>query len=167
MAQTQLTVPVRDGYNFGIGADLLSGAPLNQPVRNDVINSVAGAEGATVDFVIQRCQSTHDLEQTLGISAEASCGCASFGAGVSDRFKFAMSAKIQSSSLFMTITATVKLKVLSIDAPALTPEAIKLLDHLYAVRLVNGDQRGACRVSHHRHHLGGGGRADRYGHHRQ
>jgi hypothetical protein len=128
MAQTQLTVPLRDGYNFGIGADLLSGAPLNQPVRNDVINSVAGAEGATVDFVIQRCQTTHDLEQALGISAEASYGSACFGAGISDRFKFAMNARIQSSSLFMTITATVKLKVLSIDAPTLTPEAIQVLD---------------------------------------
>ncbi len=74
MAQTQLTVPVRVGYNFGVGADLLSGAPMNQPVKNDIINSVADAEGSSVNFVIQRIQTTRDLEQTLGISAEASYG---------------------------------------------------------------------------------------------
>jgi hypothetical protein len=54
--QTQVTVPVRDGYNFGVGADLLSGAPMNKPVNNDVINSIAGAGGATVNFVVQRIQ---------------------------------------------------------------------------------------------------------------
>jgi len=139
MAQTQVSVPIRDGYNFGVGVDLLSGAPMNKAVRNDVINSVAGAEGATVNFIVQRIQTTHDLEQSLGISAEASYGSPSFGAGVSARFAFAKSAKIQSSSLFMTITATVKLKVTSIDAPVLTPEAAAVADRpdIFAQRFGN------------------------------
>jgi hypothetical protein len=139
MPQMQLEVPVRDGYNFGVGADLLSGAPLNKPVINDVINSIANAEGSSVNLIVQRIQTTHELEQALGISAEASYGSPSFGAGVSARFDFAKSAKVQSSSLFMTITATVKLKVLSIDAPALTPEASKLLDNpiIFAQRFGN------------------------------
>ena len=139
MPQMQLDVPVRDGYNFGVGADLLSGAAMNKPVSNDLINSIDHAEGATVNMIVQRIQSTHELEQALGISAEASYGSPSFGAGISGRFDFAKSAKVQSSSLFMTVTATVKLKVLSIDAPFLTPEAAKLVDNpaIFAQRFGN------------------------------
>jgi hypothetical protein len=137
--QTQVDVPVRDGYNFGVGADLLSGAVMNKPVNNDTINSVDHAEGATVNVIVQRIETTHDLEQALGISAEASYGSPSFGAGVSGRFNFAKSAKVQSRSLFMTVTATVKLKVLSIDAPALTEAAAKLVDNpaIFAQRFGN------------------------------
>ncbi len=139
MPQMQLDVPVRDGYNFGVGADLLSGAAMNKPVNNEVINSIAHAEGATVNVIVQRIQTTHELEQALGISAEASYGSPSFGAGISGRFNFAKSAKVQSSSLFMTVTATVKLKVLSIDAPVLTPEAAQLVDNppVFAQRFGN------------------------------
>ena len=135
----QLDVPVRDGYNFGVGADLLSGAAMNQPVSNSIINSIGHAEGATVNMIVQRIQTTHELEQALGISAEASYGSPSFGGGISGRFDFAKSAKVQSSSLFMTVTATVKLKVLSIDAPLLTPEAAQLVDNppIFAQRFGN------------------------------
>jgi len=139
MAQTQLTVPVRPGYNFGVGADLLSGAPMNKSVNSDVISSVVGAGGSSVNFVVQRIQTTQDLEQALGISAEASYGSPSFGSGVSARFDFAKTAKIQSNSLFMTVTATIKLKVLSIDAPALTDEASRVVDRpdIFAQRFGN------------------------------
>jgi hypothetical protein len=139
MAQFDLTVPIRPGYNLGVGADLLSGAPRNKAVISDVLKSVDDAEGASINFVIERCESTRDLEQSLGISAEASYGSPSFGAGVSARFDFAKSAKIQSSSLFMSIIATIRLKVLSIDAPTLTPEASKLVDRqdIFAQRFGN------------------------------
>jgi hypothetical protein len=140
MAQTQLTVPVRDGYDFGVGADLLSGAAMNQPVNaGAAVTSIDHAEGITVNFVVQRIQTTSDLEQALGIDAEASYGSPSFGAGVSARFNFAKNAKIQSSSLFMTVTATVKLAVLSINAPSLTPEASKVVDRpdIFAQRFGN------------------------------
>src|SRR4051795_7925528 len=101
--QTQLTVPVRVGYDFGIGADILSGAPMNKAVSSDEIDSILHAEGSTVQFIVQRCQTTHELEQALNIDAEASYGSASFGAGISDRFTFVKNSKIQASSLFMTI----------------------------------------------------------------
>src|SRR5436305_2054103 len=115
--QTQVTVPVRAGYDFGVGADLLSGAPMNKSVSSDQISSIDHAGGSTVGFIVQRCQTTHELETALNIDAEASYGSASFGAGISDRFEFAKNAKIQSSSLFMMIISVVKLKTLSINAP--------------------------------------------------
>lgn len=139
MAQMQLTVPIRNGYNFGVGADLLSGEAKNQPVRNDVISSVKGAEGASVGFEIQRITSTSELEEALGIDAEASYGSPSFGAGVSDRFNFAKKSKVQASSLFMTLIARVSLKILSIDAPFMTKEASDLVDRpdIFAQRFGN------------------------------
>jgi hypothetical protein len=139
--QTQVTVPVRDGYDFGVGADLLSGAAMNQPVKNGpgIVTAIEHAGGNIVNFVVQRIQTTHELETALGIDAEASYGSPSFGAGVSARFSFAKNAKIQSSSLFMTITATVKLAVLSINAPALTAEAAAVVDRpdIFAQRFGN------------------------------
>lgn len=138
--QTQVTVPIRDGYDFGVGVDLLSGAVMNQPVNaGAAVTGVEHVGGITVDFIVQRIQSTSDLEQALGIDAEASYGSPSFGAGVSARFNFAKSAKIQSSSLFMTVTATVKLPVLSINAPSLTLEAGKVVDRpdIFAQRFGN------------------------------
>jgi hypothetical protein len=139
MAQTELSVPFRDGYNFGTGVDLLSGAKKNKPVNNDVINAVDHAGGATVDFTVQRIETTHDLETSLGIDAEASYGSPSFGAGVSARFSFVKKSKIQKNSLFMSITVTVKLKSLSIDAPSLTTEASKVVDRpdIFAQRFGN------------------------------
>lgn len=137
--QTQVTVPVRAGYDFGVGADLLSGSPMNQPVSSGQIDSIAHAAGATVGFIVQRCQTTHDLETALNIDAEASYGSVSFGAGISDRFTFAKNSRIQSTSLFMTIVSVVKLKTLSINAPTLTPEAAKLVDRpdIFAQRFGN------------------------------
>jgi hypothetical protein len=88
---------------------------------------VTQAAGATVDFQVQRIHSTAELEQALKIDAEASFGCAAFGAGVSARFGFARSSKVQSSSLFMSVTAEVELAHLSVDDPALTADAEKLV----------------------------------------
>ena len=113
---------------------------MNQPVNaGAAVTTIAQASGITVNFVVQRIQTTHDLEQALGIDAEASYGSPSFGAGVSARFDFAKNAKIQSSSLFMTVTATVKLAVLSINAPSLTPAAASVVDRpdIFAQRFGN------------------------------
>jgi hypothetical protein len=89
MAQTQVTVPVRDGYDFGIGADLLSGAAMNQSVNGGAaVTSIEHAKGITVNFEVQRIQTTHDLEEALGIDAEASYGIPYFGEVFSDLFNF-------------------------------------------------------------------------------
>src|SRR5438045_9767023 len=108
MTQMQFDVPVRDGYNFGVGADLLSGEPRNQSVSSDVINTVSGGNQGS-GIVVQRIRRTQELEELLGIDAEASFGSASF-AGSSARFNFAKACKVESSSLFMAITARVELK---------------------------------------------------------
>lgn len=126
MSQTQVTVPFRNGYNFGVGVDLLSGEPRNQSVNSDVINSNSeGNRGSGI--VIQRIRTTKGLEEILGIDAQASLGTALF-AGNSARFDFVKDCRVESSSLFMAIAARVSLKVLSIDAPSLRKEASAVVD---------------------------------------
>jgi hypothetical protein len=127
MAIVQVTVPYVNGYDFGVGADLATGSPMGKVV-NAPASPVDQAGGATVNFKVRRIQSTEELEQALNIDVEASYGCGAFGAGGSARFAFAKSAKIQSSSLFMSVTAQIELGFLSIDDPVLSQDAQSLMD---------------------------------------
>jgi hypothetical protein len=147
----QATVPFRQGYNFGVGADLISGSPMAKVV-DDHHSTVTQAGGAIVDFNVERVRTTHDLEESLGIDVDASYGSAAFGAGIEARFNFAKKSQIHTSSLFMTLTATVTLAFESIDDPALTSDASSLVDRqdLFENRFgnvfVRGLQRGGLFV---------------------
>jgi len=127
MAIGQITVPYRPGYDFGVGAVLATGSPMGKVVTGDA-TPVENAAGATVNFEVQRIQSTEELEEALGIDAEASYGSGSFGASVSARFSFAEKAKIHNESLFMLIKTEVKLEEMSIDDPKLTDSAKALVE---------------------------------------
>ena len=145
MALTQVEVPYKKGYDFGIGVDLASGSPMNKVVGS-AYSGVESALGATTQFEVTRIYSTSELETKLGIGVEVSFGCGLFGS-VSARFDFAKSSKIQSSSLFMTITASVELAFNSIDEPTLTQEAGQLANQppLFANRYGNMFVRGVGR----------------------
>lgn len=110
-------VPFRLDDNIGIGIDSASG-DRKSLVVNPVTGQPQGARGSTSEFNIARIFQTSDLETALNIDAAASAGIASF-AGVSARFNFAKQMKVQSSSLFMVVTAFVQLASESIEAPAL------------------------------------------------
>jgi hypothetical protein len=151
MAIRQITVPWTPGYDIGVGADLASGSPMNSPVKPDA-TPVDRAGGANIDMQIQRIHSTEDLEKALGIDVEASYGSAAFGSGVSARFSFAQKSKVQSSSLFMSVTARIELAFQSIDAPHLTDAAVKaaenpeLFEQQYGNMFVRGLGRGGLFV---------------------
>lgn len=151
MSIQQIQVPYREGYDIGIGADLLSGGPLAKAAMGEV-TGVEAAGGATVNFTVARIHTTSDLEEALGIDVDASYGSAAFGAGVSDRFTFAHNSKVQSSSLFMSVTVTVELQFLQLDTPSLTPDAASLVDRpdqfepRYGNVFVRGLQRGGIFV---------------------
>jgi hypothetical protein len=151
MAIRQVTVPYQKGYNVGVSADLATGSPMGKAV-DGTATKVQGAGAATVTFTVSRIQATEELEEALGIDAEASYGCGSFGAGVSARFSFAKKSKIQTSSLFMLVTAQVELAFESIDDPALTRDAGDLLNRpdvfnaRYGNVFVRGVQRGGLFV---------------------
>src|SRR6516162_4395205 len=138
----QVNSPWIEGYDFGVGVDLMSGSPMNLAVVDQ--HSNAGGAGATVGFRVSQVRSTSDLEQSLGIDVDASYGSVMFGAGVKARFDFAKSSAIQSTSLFMAVTATVQLAFESIDAPALTGTAGQTVDRqdIFEARFGNMFVRG-------------------------
>lgn len=153
MALVQVQVPYRDNYDFGIGVDLATGSPMGRVVGGGAgdVSGVVGAGGATTSYDISRIHTTEALEKKLGIHAEASYGVGVFGS-VSARFDFAQSSKIQTSSLFLAITATVVLEVQSIDDPTLTPPALELASrptdfaNRYGNMFVRGIGRGGLFV---------------------
>ncbi|WP_062356714.1 PASTA domain-containing protein [Herbidospora yilanensis] len=122
MGLLNITVPNIRAYDFGVGVDRLSGAPMTRAVTATQTPPEASA-GRTMSFEVTRIESSEELERKLGIDIEASAGCASFGAGASARFSFMKDSKVHSSCLFMTITSVVRLADLSIDQPTLTSEA--------------------------------------------
>jgi hypothetical protein len=134
----ELKLPHHPSYDFGFGIDRLSGARLNLAVKNDA-QEPAYASGAIMTFNVSRISSTSDLQQQLGIDLEASYGCATFGAGVSARFSFSESSAVHSSSLFMTVTATVDAADMSIGEVVLTDEAAKMVDNPDAFTARYGD----------------------------
>lgn len=145
MALVQVTVPYRDNYDYGIGVDLTSSSPMGKVV-DGAVSGVEGAGGATASYDVTCIHTTSELETKLGIDAEASYGCSAF-AGVSARFNYAKQSKIQSSSLFMTVIASVVLEVLSIDDPTLTPAAAEIVNRadVFSTRYGNMFVRGIGR----------------------
>jgi hypothetical protein len=146
MTITSKMVPYVKSYDYGIGAHLATGSPMNKVV-DGVVSGVQDAMGAAKEFEIQQITSTSALESALGIDAEASYGIGAFGS-VNARFNFAKRAKIQNSSLFLAIIATVKLEYRSIDEPTLTSAAREIFGNseLFATRygtmFVRGIDRG-------------------------
>jgi hypothetical protein len=59
MALVQITVPYRDGYDYGVGADLATGSPMGKVVGG-AFSGVEDAVGATTKFAIARIHSTAD-----------------------------------------------------------------------------------------------------------
>jgi hypothetical protein len=128
MALVTVQIPHQKTLDFGIGVDSNTTSPMNKVVQGE-ISGVVGADAAKAGFHISRIQSTHELEKVLKIDVNASYGSVAFGAGVADRFSFASRSKIQTSSLFMVITAEVELATHSIDEPTLTPNAAAMVDN--------------------------------------
>jgi hypothetical protein len=135
MAVQVVNLPHHSGMDFGVGIERLSGAPMNQAV-NPTPTPPLLAGGSTQSFEVSRVRSTRDLQTSLGIDIEASYGCATFGAGASARFSYLKESQVSSSTLFMTVTATVHHADQSIDNPVLTPPASGVVNQpeLFATR---------------------------------
>jgi len=119
---------------------------MNSPVKSEA-TPVDNAGGANVDIQIQRIHSTEELERALSVDVEASYGSGAFGPSVSARFSYAKNSKVQSSSLFMSVSVKVELGFLSIDTPQLTDEAAEVIENpeLFEARYGNMFVRGLGR----------------------
>lgn len=140
----QVEVAYSHGLDIGIGVASSSGSPMGKAVKGSV-DGVEYALGSTSQFEISRITSTSDLEQVLGIDADASYGIGLFNA--SARFAFAKNAHVQTESLFMAITARVTLSFLQVDNPVLEDEAAALVDRpdVFATRYGDMFVRGVSR----------------------
>ena len=139
----QVQLPYTRGYDYGIGVNLSTGGPKNLAVTG-AVTGVEGNPGASYGFEVTRIRSTSEIEQALGVSANANYGFASFGAGAEARFNFAKRARVQNSSLVMLVTAYVEMGFKQIDQPDLHPDAQEIQGNaaLFAQRYGNMFVRG-------------------------
>ncbi|HTX96170.1 MAG TPA: hypothetical protein VME67_15700 [Mycobacterium sp.] len=122
MVDHNITVPAGHGYDLHLGIDALTLDAKNRVV-DGAATTAEGGGGSDSSFIMKRVESTSDLMKALGVDVDASVGSVLFGASAKERFSYAQSQHVQSSSLFMTITASVELPDLSIDEPVLTSAA--------------------------------------------
>lgn len=151
MELSEITLPSRGTFDFGVGLDRLSGTTKNLAVK-PTPSAPDFALGGQQSIDVSRVTSTHDLQRSLGIDVNASYGCASFGAGASARFSFAENSQIHSSSLFMTVTCTAMCPDLSIPECMLTDAATSvagnndLFDQRYGNMFARSCKRGGLFV---------------------
>jgi hypothetical protein len=126
MSLPELIVPHRAGLDYGVGVDAASLA-VKSKVVNPITQTVPDAQGVAHQFFdVSRVTSTRELETKLSINVNASYG-APF-AGVSARFDFSQDAKVQTSSLFLSLTCTIRLTGVSIEAPQITADAATVVE---------------------------------------
>jgi len=125
MALRQITVPIINGYDLGVGVDYATGDSRGLAVMQNA-TTTTGSDGASGTLRVQRITSTSDLLEQFGVHAEASYG-AFFGPNVSARFDLGRRASVNTFQLFMAVTGQLELATLSIDDPQLTPQAAQLL----------------------------------------
>lgn len=146
MPLREVLVSFARDYDFGIGVDFASGSPMARVV-DGTPSTVRQASGAGVDMSVSRITTSADLEQSLGIDVDASAGSGLFGASAEAAFHFAQEVGVQTTSLFMAVTINLELAFLSINDPALTPDASSLVDRpdVFASRFGNMFVRGISR----------------------
>jgi hypothetical protein len=93
----------REGFNFGLGVLSADRDPRDLAVTGTV-NQAPGI-GSIGHIHLTRVQTMEELENHLGIDAEASAGIGLFSA--SARFKFAVDSKVQTLSLTLIVTGEV------------------------------------------------------------
>ena len=117
-------VPYQEGYDFGIGVDSATGDSRQMGIVGTQ-TQVKSAPGGSGGFEVIKIETTKDMEDQLGISADASGGVGPFSA--SARFNFARDSKVQSKSISVLLTCTRLKGFTQIDKPVLDDDAAKLM----------------------------------------
>jgi hypothetical protein len=136
-----VVVPYQEGHAFGMGIKSATGGRMQLGVVG-AVTQIAGASGGSGSFQMTRIQSTSELEDHLGISADASGGVGLFSA--SDRFNFVKDCKVQTTSITLLLHCTRQFGFKQIDEPGLSPSAADLVSQ-GRVDLF-GDRFGDCFV---------------------
>jgi hypothetical protein len=117
-------VPYQFGYDYGIGVKSSTGGRM-QLGATGTPAQVKDASGGSGGFQMIKITQTSDLEDHLGISADASAGVGLFSA--SDRFNFSRDCKIQTNSIALLLTCSQLNGFEQIPQPALSDAAAALV----------------------------------------
>jgi hypothetical protein len=121
-----MKIPYREGYDFGVGVHRASGEPLARGVVG-AVTGVDGAPGGLGGLSVFQIDTMQELEEDLGISAEASGGISLFSA--SARFNYARRCKIQGYSITLILSAIFRGGFRQIDEPELHPNAENIVEN--------------------------------------
>jgi len=116
----QVMVPYVRGYDYGIGVLFASGSPMGMAVSGTP-TSVQGGGGGIGDFNFQQIQNSRDLEEQLGISADAGAAVGLFSA--SDQFAYVKACKLQTYSLALLIWCKKSFSYQQFDEPKINDTA--------------------------------------------
>ncbi|MEU7283499.1 hypothetical protein AB0A69_32720 [Streptomyces sp. NPDC045431] len=125
MVLQQEEVPIRNGYDVGIGVAMASGSPMALGAVGAVTPPQIGT-GGSGSFVFRRIETTQELEDELGVGADVSAGIGLFSGSAS--FNFSKKCKIQSSSLTVLVSAVKRFAFQQMDSPSLSEPAAKLVE---------------------------------------
>jgi len=114
----------RNGYDFGVGVDTITGAPMGDPIRATEIQEMAGAEGQNVIFTMQRVDSTEQLTEIISASADMSARYGFFSGSAS--FDFSKEASVNKYSMFLVVSVLVTNAFRQIRRVELAPHAVEL-----------------------------------------
>ncbi|MFH8371742.1 hypothetical protein [Streptomyces sp. NPDC018031] len=145
MVLQQEEVPIRNGYDIGVGVAMATGSPMALGAVGEVTPPQIGT-GGTGSFVFRRIETTQELETELRVGADVSAGIGLFSGSAS--FEFAKKCKIQSSSLTVLVSAERRFAFQQMDSPSLSEEAAnrvrngKPLDEQFGEYFVRGINTG-------------------------
>lgn len=125
MVMKQETVPMRDGYDIGIGVSMSSGSPMALGATGAVTPPQVGG-GETGSFTFRRIETTQDLESELGVGADISAGIGLFSGSAS--LDFSKRCRVQTSSLTVMVSNSRTFAFEQMDSPALSEAAGKLVE---------------------------------------
>jgi hypothetical protein len=94
-----------NGHDFGVGIDAVNGSIKGDAVIRTAPEEVSGAEGQKVLFDMMQVETTEELTEALGASAEVNVGMGLFNA--SAQFNFAQQASVNRYSLYLLVSVSV------------------------------------------------------------
>ncbi|MFJ5081270.1 hypothetical protein [Streptomyces sp. NPDC088706] len=119
----QEMVPMRDGYDIGIGVSMASGSPMALGATGMVTPPQVGG-GETGSFTFRRIETTQELESELGVGADISAGIGLFSGSAS--LDFSKRCRVQSSSLTVMVSNSRAFAFKQMDSPELSKAASDL-----------------------------------------
>ena len=113
-----------NGHDFGVGIDAVNGSIKGDAVIRTAPEEVSGAEGQKVLFDMMQVETTEELTEALGASAEVNVGMGLFNA--SAQFNFAQQASVNRYSLYLLVSVSVTNAFRQLRDVRLTQDAVNL-----------------------------------------